>query len=128
MADYYSTCRTNYFKVKNEQKFRDWAKSLCSENLEVIEKDGGVGLMFDNGEPTLNKKDEEIDFFTELKAHLKKGEVAVYEEAGAEKHRYVTGYAVAVTPGKKDLVVNMNDIYDLVKRKFKPKKFTTAEY
>ena len=147
MANYYSTCRTNYFKVKNEKKFRDWAKSLCAENLEVIGKEGIVGLLFDNGIPDMRRNpkakgirlthaalttDEQIecDFFKELKGHLKKGEVAIYMEAGAEKHRYVTGYAIAVSPEFPDVGVNLMEIYELAAEKFGKfeKEITKAEY
>lgn len=43
--------------------------------------------------------DEEMDLFGELpEQHLAEGAVAVFEEAGAEKLRYVNAYAVGVIP------------------------------
>ena len=137
MANYYSTCRTNYFKVKDKEAFRNWVVSLCAEGVEFIEADKNkdlVGLLFCNGIPDVrnvfgdNGEGVECDFFEELKSHLRPGQVAVYVEAGAEKHRYVQGFAVALTPGKKAVEVSLDDIYKLAMKKFKVKGMTRAEY
>lgn len=39
MADWYGNSRSNYFKVKDEVEFREWADCL---SLTVWEKDGGL--------------------------------------------------------------------------------------
>ena len=44
MADWYGSARSNYFLVKDEDKFRKWAESICG--LEVVkDKEGRVGLL-----------------------------------------------------------------------------------
>ena len=131
--DYYATGRTNYFKVKDVDKFNNWVTSFGGE---VISKDGQtelVGIIV-NGIPDMKRSEDselvEFDFYEELKGHLKKGQVAVYTESGSEGHRYVVGCAVAVCPGKEDVAVNIDSIYDLAAKSFHVRKgrITEAAY
>src|SRR4051794_10973698 len=92
MADWYGHARSNYFRVKDRQKFEQWAASIGS--LEVIDDtEGRVGLLSHDefgGWPHFRfdeKTDEEqeIDLFQEVAAHLLERSVAVFMEVGAEK-------------------------------------------
>jgi transcriptional antiterminator Rof (Rho-off) len=56
---------------------------------------------------------EEFDFALLLAAHLADGEVAVAMEAGAEKLRYVNGFAFAVNAAGDVRSVSLDDIYAL---------------
>jgi hypothetical protein len=139
MADWYGTSRSNYFKVKDLDKF----KALCARwGVEFVAKHdapwlvGFLGQSEYGGLPSyLIEEDgntgEEIeldsdDFYKELAEHLKDGEVAVMIESGAEKLRYITGYAVAVNSKGKVVSVTLDDIYKKAMRL--GKNITRAEY
>ena len=56
----------------------------------------------------------DIDLTEELAEHLVEGEVAVLIEVGAEKLRYLVGYAVAVRSDGEVIHLNLNTIYQMV--------------
>ena len=106
MANWYGTSRSNYFKVKDEEAFREWADS---RDLEVLEKPHGLfgvapsSMSEDGSWPSYyydedREEEYEIDFQAELIEHLAEGQVAILMTIGAEKLRYLTGYSVAL-PG-----------------------------
>lgn len=131
MANYYSTCRTNYFHVNDMEKFEAWLNDLAWEGFELCkEKDGTVCILCDNGWPQYKGEDydEEIDFVQEIKKFLPEKEVVVFVEAGAEKHRYVVGRAVAVMKGRKPVVIDIWDIYNVAKKRFGVEKISEAAY
>jgi hypothetical protein len=46
MADWYGSARSNYFHVKDRNKFDEWAAAI---DLDVVEdKEGRVGLLADS--------------------------------------------------------------------------------
>ena len=136
MANYYGTTRTNYFRVKDADAFNKWIEQFSG--IEIIKKDGTVGLLFDDGMPTIrwetedadgneqNDVEVEIDFMDELAEHLADDEVAVLQEAGAEKMRYINGYAIAINNKKETKQINLDDIYALAKEL--GSNITKAEY
>ena len=136
MANYYSTSRTNYFRVKDNDAFNQWAEQFSG--IEIIEKDGTVGLLFDDGVPNCrwetedadgneqNDVEVEIDFMDELAEHLADNEVAILQEAGAEKLRFINGYAIAINNKKETKQINLDDIYALAKEL--GSNITKAEY
>jgi len=117
MANYYSTTRTNYFQVKNIKKFEDELYKF-SENLEIHTNEKGVCILDHLGEgfPSnyYNEENEDYldiewgDFFSK---HLEKNYVAVIVESGAEKLRYVIGYASAYTWDGRSTHISLDDIY-----------------
>ena len=128
MANYYSSARSNYFLVKDEEAFKKWVKSFgdlsCHPGVGELfgqycitvdsEDIGGwpdVSITFDELGHALEK---EIDFYQELSEHLVQGQVAVLLEIGAEKLRYLVGLAVAVAWDGDTHLVSLNDIYDWV--------------
>jgi hypothetical protein len=133
MADYLAQTRSNYFRVKNAEKF----KAFCQRyNLEVItnekpKKGCKYGFMVDGPIPTgrCNAKGDwiETDFLQELSAHLMPKEVAVVVEIGSEKMRYLNGYACAVNSKGKRIQVALTDIYKWAKETFGIEP-TMAEY
>ena len=139
--DYYGTGRTNYFKVKDVEAFKKWTTSFGGQLItkttsKSVEHPELVGIILD-GVPDMkhNPAEEgdelvEFDFYEELKSHLQKGQVAVYMESGAEGHRYVTGMAVAMSPGKEDVTLNINEIYKLAAKSFRVarNKISDASY
>ena len=123
MANWYGTSRSNYFRVKDDCDFRVWADTV---GLRLLEYDGD-GL-FAIAPPEANDGywpssmdvyDEEgdvedevsIDIVDELPKFLAEGQVAILMRAGAEKLRYVSGHATAVTWDGRVTYVNLNDIY-----------------
>lgn len=140
MANYSATARTNYFRIKERAAFDAWVDTVCYQELSIIEKDGDplrVGLNATSGDCSgfsINYEDEdgeEQNLLEGLAQHLAEGEVAILVESGAEKCRYVTGYAIAVmadpAAGYKTLEVSINDIYGLVEARWAVKP-TEATY
>jgi hypothetical protein len=130
MANYYASARSNYFQVKDPDAFRKWVWSVGG--LGLWEKGTGEGevLMFgiyDNGGDACGWPswaideetglDVEVDLAGNLAEHLQEGSVAVLMEAGAEKLRYVTGYAFAVNHKGETVHISLSDIYALAAEK-----------
>lgn len=130
MANWYGTARSNYFLVKNPEVFTTWAAAL---NLEVFEQGHLFGIGSYEGWPS-SIYDEEADEDTEiylpqeLSAHLQEGQVAVLMEAGAEKLRYVTGSAIAVSWTGKIVTIYLEDIYKKASEAFGVPNISVAEY
>jgi len=121
MANYYATVRSNYFKVKDADKFKSWIDRL---GLELFEnKDGvfGFGSM-DEGLPTCVLREDgeydDVDVVEDISEYLAEGEVAIIQEIGSEKLRYLVGYAVAIDWKNEKKWVNLCDIYDIVGEKY----------
>ena len=133
MANYESAARSNRFRVKDEQQFQAWVRQFGNIQAEpegdgvyvLLETDGAGWPFHRELEEPLTRRtadghevtdwDEEIDFPVELSEHLADGEVAVLEEAGHEKLRYVAAHAVAVNHEGETLHVDLNDIYEKVR-------------
>ena len=45
MANYYATARSNYFKVKDLEAFREWCRSLEIEPIDGGPSDNKIGLV-----------------------------------------------------------------------------------
>ncbi len=133
MSNYYGSARSNYFKVKDVAAFKAWVDSLAC--VKIWERqDGTFGIYSeckDSGcwpsTKSTGDEDIEIDLEEELAEHLQDGEVAILMQAGAEKLRYIGGYAVAVNHLGETVSVHLHDIYDLAKAKFGAEP-TRAEY
>lgn len=111
MADYLTTARSNYFKVKNPKAFEEMLGKFGlvpeGENkfdeFEFHRDEAGAYCIFGygvNGSIELNIVDgqgNEITLFKEIQKHLDNEERAVIEEIGHEKCRYVTGFVVVIT-------------------------------
>lgn len=142
MANFYGTARTNYFKVKDSAKFLAWLETLSSvESLQHITVKGETlfgfaSVCYDSGcFPTVRYDEEtgdgiEIWWAEELSAHLADGEVAVMIEAGAEKLRYISGWARAIHSSGDEVFVNLDDICSKAYEVFRVPLGTirTAEY
>jgi diaminopimelate decarboxylase len=126
MANYYASARTNYFAVTDLEAFKADIESKTS-SVQVVsqEKDGLtlVGLLGcddDGGGFPFEYEDEdgeyvELDWAEIFKAHLEEGWVAIIMESGAEKLRYIAGYAVAYNSKGETVSLNLDDIYGLAK-------------
>lgn len=146
MANYESTARSNRFRVEDEAAFLAWVEQF--HNLRVEPEGQGVYVLLEtDGEgwpfyreleqPTtrvspagreVEEWEEEMDFPVELSEHLAEGEVAVLEEAGHEKLRYVAAHAVAVNHKGETLHVDLADIYEKVRDAGWSENVSTATY
>jgi len=124
MAQWIGHARTNYFGVKDEAAFR---AAFVTVEVEIVEIRGMDGMRFAllgndeyGGFPSMRYVDDEdelvdIDVTGMLIEHLADGEVAVLQEVGAEKLRYLTGAAWAVNNKGERVDVSIDDIYELAK-------------
>ena len=132
MANYYSTARTNYFRVKDVDAFNAWVKEYEDNyRVEVVDKEDTFAILFDgeSGVPNSREVDggyDDIDFMDELSKHLADDEVAVLHESGAEKLRYINGFAIAINNKAERRVISLDDIY--VHAKELGKNVTLAQY
>ena len=61
---------------------------------------------------------------------MEEGQILVYQEAGAEKKRYVAGVSIALNHKGESLYVNINSIYKQAAEQFgvDEKEITLAQY
>lgn len=119
MANFYGQGRTNYFIVKDGEKFENQINSLgegISPSIELIKDERGWCLLFEDGIPTYFYDEEsgeeyEVDMETIIKENLADGSVCVMMEVGAEKLRYLSGWAVAFNNKGETKTIDLNHIY-----------------
>jgi hypothetical protein len=132
MANYYSSARTNYFRVKDVDAFNVWVKEFeDNHGVEVVDKEDTFAILFDgeSGVPNSREVDgdyDHIDFMDELSKHLADDEVAILHESGAEKLRYINGFAIAINNKAERRVISLDDIYTFAKEL--GKNVTLAQY
>jgi hypothetical protein len=123
MADWYGMSRTNYFKVKDPETFKKW---LSQFEMVLFEKDGKFGFYsgsekgdFPSG--VYNEETDEyddMDIAEKLPEFLADGEIAILMQAGAEKARYVSGFAIAVHSDGRIVQIVLDDIYERAAKEF----------
>lgn len=144
MASYYASARSNYFKVRDNRAFKAWLTTIpdlryiehdVDKNLVGFLCDADGGFPCDKSVMTNSKMGNpveeyvELDIITELWPHLQEGEVAIIMESGAEKLRYVVGWAKAVNWLGKTKTVDLTHIYKEAKKLGgNNTKITAAEY
>lgn len=117
MANYYCSCRTNYFKVKDPEAFKE---AMLRFSVLVCEKDTLFCLLGEDpdgaGWPCYDEDTwEDFDFFAYVADFLADNSVAIFIEAGAEKLRYIHGSAHAINNKKECEHINLNAIYKKAK-------------
>lgn len=91
------------------------AKSSPSDMVVMIYSDSPDGVSWPSWRFTEEEEDEiEVDFPSELAEHLAPGEVAILEEVGSEKLRYLFGQAIAVHSDGRQLCMTLSDIEEMV--------------
>lgn len=114
MANYCCVYRTNYFKVKDNGKFKEFMTHVYAEDLEVFNKKdengnelygfggyGGISGYFNN-ENEYEDSDEAWDnaydnFIDGLAKQVAEDDAILLFEVGNEKLRYVVGSVVVIT-------------------------------
>lgn len=117
MANYIPYARSNYYAVKDDDAYIAEISEIAGIDL-ITDKDGRHGMIFEDGIPSWvwNEEledDEEIDIWEIVSKHLVDGEVAIFQEIGFEKMRYLSGYAVAVNSKNESKSIGIEGIYDL---------------
>lgn len=135
MANYYESARSNYFFVKDIEAFK---AELNGSGLEVSTKKIGdltqvclladieqTGAFFELYDPETFESIE-LDWADIFKRHLADNQVAIIMGAGAEKLRYINGWAEAYNNKGESRVINLGDIYKLAQEL--GSEITRAEY
>lgn len=124
MSDSHLMCRSNYFRVRDPDGFR----AFCAKwNLEVSEADGRFSFAAFDRPWALHfyctgyvELDEEwnqdhpvggLEFLEQLTAQIAEGEVAIVMAVAYDGLHSVNADAIALSPGKKHLTVDLEDIY-----------------
>lgn len=125
MANYYGQARTNYFLVKDADAFKaEMANYAVTVIEQKIGEETGYGILDEDGDggglqwSQFNEETEKYDdlvWETIIGNHLRDGEVCVLMETGAEKYRYLNGWAIAFNNKGETRRVDITDIYDLAK-------------
>lgn len=120
MADWYGTCRSNYFRVKDRNTF---AAMVANFEVDLIEdEDGRVGFIsndyYGSIPVTFSEEDEQVSILDLIAPHLAENEVCVVMEAGAEKARYITGLAIAIAWTGETTTIDLSDIYNQAQEAF----------
>lgn len=112
MADYICAVRTNYFRVKDEEKFREFASKIHSvdNDFEIWEKKDvngktmfGFGCcsrligVIPEGDYTEDPDDSYCEFIAGLQENVAEDDAVIIYEVGREKLRYLGGYARVIT-------------------------------
>lgn len=106
MSQWHGRCRTNYFRVTDEERYAELFSHLTGsedapsdftkvENGTTLHTFGCYdSIEYRDGEDA----DDEFDFFLEeIQKILPKDEAFIYMECGYEKLRYITGLSIVVT-------------------------------
>ena len=121
MANFCGMGRSNYFRVNDNDKFREFCGRYELEFWNS-EKEPDLVAFYTNGEGGfdncyINEAGDPVDgdIEGELAKLLVPGEVAVLMSIGNEKMRYLDGYAVAINSDGFRKAVNLTDIYKKAK-------------
>ena len=125
MATYYESSRTNYFLVKDIEAFKTRLELFTALEVKVEKMNGKDyvclinsnenGFPFDVYDDILGEY-VEIDWEGIFSQHLQDGSVAIIMGAGAEKLRYIHGYAVAFNNKGETEQVHLVDIYKIAEK------------
>ena len=124
MANWIGLTRSNYFKVKDVEKFKEFVARFPELTLlndeDATDEEPRFGFYENDGGRLPSERDVtdadgmveavEIDFVDELAKHLDK-DVAVIHQAGYESARYASGFAIAVSHTGEKIELSLTDIY-----------------
>lgn len=132
MANWYGTCRSNYFAVRDVEAFKEMLPKY--EATFIVNNDGLVGFISNNESGSFPQywdeaTDEDSSIVDEIAPHLAENQVCVIQEVGAEKARYLTGKAFAIAWTGETILLTIDDIYALAQSEFgSDAKITEAIY
>ena len=129
--------RSNYIKVKDEDKFLEVIEDWNCQHIEtMIHGEKLHGFISENGLPTYcQSKEDEGDedyssdaFIDELIQLIAEDEVLVITEVGNENMRYLHGWAMAVDSKGEYKSINLNDEIMAIAKGMSKKKVTEPTY
>ena len=99
MASYVCAIRTNYFRVTEEEKFRNLIDEFLSGSCEVFTRTdvNSNKLVGFGSDENINWPEDETGFFSGLQECLAEDDSIIVLEVGHEKHRYFVGAATINT-------------------------------
>lgn len=127
MPNYELKARSNYFRVRDAQRFERWCRNFglqfwtdhklpgCADMFYAVSADNGAGWPSQN---MIADVYQEIDFQAELRKHLDPRDIAVLYQTGDEGMRYLTGVATAIHADGRAVSVNLDNIYDRARETF----------
>ena len=124
MSTYYGCCVSNFFKVKDLEKFEEWIskfpelETFGGETKEYV----AFGSM-NTGIPEYMPTDDDegsiqVEFIIDLYKHLQEGEVAIVQEVGSEKLKCLIGFSVAIDWQGNTKYFSISDVYEWVNNKY----------
>jgi len=124
MSTYYGSCLSNFFKVKDLEKFEEWISKFpeletfggeTKEHIAFGSTQSGIPdyMMSEDGEDST-----EVEFITELSKHLREGEVAIVQEIGNEKLLYFRGFSVVIDWQGNSKYFSISDAYEWANEKY----------
>jgi len=128
--------RSNYFQVKDSEKFKAAMRSIGVTVEEGDGKNAGKFAVFaadGEGWPSSVIDEEindvvEVDVVDTVVEHLASGSVAVFMQVGHEGSRYVNADAVAIDSTGERVEIGLDEIYDRAKTKFPNREVTRASH
>jgi hypothetical protein len=122
MANYEAYARSNYFQVTSADAFgafcRRWQLTPITPITQGESEQTLHGFLCDEGFPSCEyydvDKDEYVegDFTADLADVLADGAVAIVQEIGHEKLRYLVGFARAINNKGETAEISIDDIYE----------------
>lgn len=135
MANWYGASRSNYIRVKNVDAALAALEPLGTDTRRHPTKADYICITGNDDDGSFNTIDHETDQDLEwsewAKEHLVEGQVLVLVSSGAEKLRYVTGWAAAFDWRGQEVWVDVHrTLWDLMCEKFgvKPDEVADPSY
>jgi len=121
MADWYGATRSNYFRVTDPAAFatavEDYPLELITSDTDPYllcflsdEEHGGIPCRYNE-----ETGEEEGSLFDIIIQHLDERQVCVVMSSGAEKMRYITGQAWAISWDGQIISISLQEIYSRAK-------------
>jgi hypothetical protein len=126
MADWYGTARTNYVRFKDDASMQAAKKIVDDCGMKWHVGSGPLVAMIGGNDEYGGfrlscKQDDDLDQdygWADIAQHLDDGQVLVCIEGGAEKLRYISGWAEAWNNQQQTVCVQLSDIYALARERF----------
>lgn len=108
MANYYGVGRTNYFRVTDEEIYKELFAGISAEDVidisvsengdDAVRHGFGIYGSLDWTDRNDECPESDLDYFIdEIQKILPEDDALIYMESGHEKLRYVTGYVLIIT-------------------------------
>lgn len=133
MANYYAAARSNHFRVNNVEGLKEIlpggvelheASQHSDQVCLIVTCPDQAGWPFWDHDS--DEDDAEIHWVALISPFLLDDEVVIMMEAGAEKLRYISGFAFAFNNKGEEITIRLSDIYE--RAKDLGTNITAAEY